>query len=94
VGVQYINGDWSLEKRIIGLRLVDVLHSSQNITDRIVFFVVEEFSLTRNILSITLDNASSNTKAIDNLTPKLSTYVGPLLLHGHYACHVISLIVV
>jgi hypothetical protein len=49
VGVQYINGDWSLEKRIIGLRLVDVLHSSQNITDRIVFFVVEEFSLTRNI---------------------------------------------
>ncbi|KAL5684039.1 hypothetical protein ACJX0J_010424, partial [Zea mays] len=28
------------------------------------------FSLTRNILSITLDNASSNTKAIDNLTPK------------------------
>lgn len=91
--VQYINADWSLEKRIIGLRLVDVLHSSQNITDRIVF-VVEEFSLTRNILSITLDNASSNTKAIDNLTPKLSTYVGPLLLHGHYACHVISIIVV
>lgn len=37
MGVQYINVDWSLEKRIIGLRLVDVLHSSQNITDRIVF---------------------------------------------------------
>jgi hypothetical protein len=48
VVVQYINADWSLEKRIIGLRLVDVLHSSQNITYRIVF-VVEEFSLTRNI---------------------------------------------
>lgn len=53
--VQYINVDWSLEKRIVGLRLVDVLNSSLNITDRIVF-VVDVFPLTRNILYITPDN--------------------------------------
>jgi len=42
---------------------------------------------------VTLDNASANTKAMGQLTPLLSGYVGSLLLHQRCACHIINLIV-
>jgi len=43
--------------------------------------------------SITLDNASANTKAMEKLIHLLSSYVGSLLLHQRCACHIINLIV-
>jgi len=59
------------------------------------------------VFSVTLDNASSNTKAIatlapelssyvgtiESLAPRLSGYVGTLFLHQRCACHIINLMV-
>jgi hypothetical protein len=39
--------------------------------------VVEEFCLVDKIFYVTLDNASSNSKAMDTLTPLFAGYLGP-----------------
>ena len=81
-------------------------HSGENIAERVVV-VVAEFGLIDKIFAITLDNASSNAKATEILTPMFAGYLGsdpspePLdpnkhkytLLHQRCACHIINLIV-
>ena len=64
----YVNADWELQKKVIGLRLIDVKHTGENIAERIAA-VVDVFGLTDKVFSITLDNASSNFKAMNELTP-------------------------
>jgi len=92
VVAHFVNSDWELEKRLIGLRLIDVSHSGSNIAER-VGIVLDEWSLTDKIFSFTLDNASSNASAMTFLTPKFSGYVGSVFLHQRCACHIINLIV-
>ena len=43
-----MNADWELQKRVIGLRLIEVKHSSENIAERIAA-VVEEYCLIDKI---------------------------------------------
>jgi len=38
--------------------------------------VIEEFGLIDKIFSVTLDNASSNAKAMETLTPLFAEYLG------------------
>lgn len=106
VVAHYVNPDWHLEKRIIGFRLIDESHSGENIAER-VSAVLDEYGLMAKVFSVTLDNASSNNKAIrtlapelcsyvgaiESLAPKLSGYVGTLFLHQRCACHIINLMV-
>ena len=88
----FINYDWQLEKRILGMRLIDCSHNAENIAERVAF-VASDYGISDKIFSITLDNASANTKSMGKLTPLLSGYVGSLLLHQRCACHIINLIV-
>ncbi|CAO2176026.1 unnamed protein product [Urochloa humidicola] len=92
VVAHYVNVDWQLEKRIIGMRLIDVSHNADNILDRI-STVVAEFGLVDKIFAVTLDNAAANKKAIEKLTPLISGYVGSLCMHQRCACHIVNLIV-
>jgi hypothetical protein len=55
--------------------------------------VLEDYGVVNKVFSITLDNASSNSKAMEKLSPLLSGYVGTLFLHQRCACHIINLIV-
>jgi hypothetical protein len=43
--VHFVNEDWDLQKRIIAMRLIDVLHTVVNIASRIET-VIDEFGLT------------------------------------------------
>jgi hypothetical protein len=106
VFAHYVNADWELQKKIIGLRLIQVKHSDENISTSIAS-VVEEYGLIDKTFSITLDNASSNAKAIETLTPIFAGYLGSnpapddddpnkrtySLVHQRCACHIINLIV-
>ena len=96
VVAHFMNADWELEKKVIGLRLIEVSHSGVNIATRIAA-VVEEYCLIDKIFSVTLDNASSNARAMNSLTPMFAGYLGPdpshSLVHQRCACHVINLIV-
>jgi hypothetical protein len=49
----FVNSNWELEKRLLGLRVIDCSHSSPNIAERI-GFVLDEWKLTDKILSFTL----------------------------------------
>jgi hypothetical protein len=50
--------------------------------------------MTSKVFSITLDNASTNASAMNELTSRLVPYVsGSALLHQRCACHIINLIV-
>ncbi|WVZ58765.1 hypothetical protein U9M48_008997 [Paspalum notatum var. saurae] len=92
VVAHFVNSDWELEKRILTVRLIDCSHSGSNIAERI-STVLGEYGLIDKVFSITLDNASSNTTAMDTLKPLLSGYVGPLLMHQRCGCHIINLFV-
>ena len=106
VVAHYVNSDWELQKRVLGLRLIEVKHSGENIAERIAS-VVEEFGLIDKIFAVTLDNASSNAKAMETLAPMFFGYLGsdpaPIasdpnkrkycLVHQRCACHIINLIV-
>ncbi|WVZ83805.1 LOW QUALITY PROTEIN: hypothetical protein U9M48_030905 [Paspalum notatum var. saurae] len=92
VVAHFVNSDWELEKRILAMRLIDCSHSGSNIAERI-STVLGEYGLTDKVFSITLDNASSNSTAMDTLKPLLSGYVGPLLMHQRCGCHIINLFV-
>lgn len=88
----YVSKDWVLEKRVIGLRLIETAHTGENIAER-VMSVLEDYGVANKVFSVTLDNASSNTKAMDRLSSSLSGYVSTLFLHQRCACHIINLIV-
>jgi hypothetical protein len=106
VVAHYVNLDWELQKRVIGLRLIEVKHSGENIAER-VGAVVEEYGLIDKVFSVTLDNASSNAKAMETLSPLFAGYLGHdpapeytdpnqrtyTLVHQRCACHIINLIV-
>ena len=49
----YVNADWELQKRVIGLRLIEVKHFGKNIAKKITI-VVKEYCLIDKILSVTL----------------------------------------
>jgi hypothetical protein len=69
--------------------------------------VVDEFGLIDKTFSVTLDNASSNAKAMETLTPMFAGYLGSdpapepddpdkrtyRLVHQRCSCHIINLIV-
>jgi hypothetical protein len=93
VVAHFINADWQLEKRVLGLRLIDVSHNADNIAER-VHNVLAEYGILNKVFSVTLDNASANKNAMDRLKPVLKEYLGAdLFLHQRCACHIINLIV-
>ena len=106
VVAHYVSADWELQKKVVGLRLIDVSHSGKNIADRIAS-VVEEFCLIDKVFSVSLDNASANSRAYEILQPMFFGYLGSypaptrddpnkvqyLLVHQRCACHIINLIV-
>ena len=104
VVIHFVSADWELEKRVIGLRLIDVSHSGANIAER-VQSVFTEFGLKDKVFSVTLDNASSNASAMARLIPNFLGYLGPDpeplgtertvrgLFHQRCAFHIINLIV-
>ena len=81
-------------------------HTSEKIAEKIAC-VVKKFGLIDNVFSVTLDNASSNAKTMDTLTPMFVGYLScdpspePVdpskrkdsLMHQRCACHIINLIV-
>jgi hypothetical protein len=91
VVAHYVNDKWELQKRILGFELIDISHTGENIAQAIIN-VVANFGLTDKIFAVTLDNASSNTTAMNTLSPLFSTYAASFLMHQRCACHIINLI--
>jgi hypothetical protein len=68
VVAHFVNSDWCLEKRLLGLRPIEVAHTEYNIAKR-VEIVANDYGITNKIFAIVLDNASSNKTVMDVLKP-------------------------
>jgi hypothetical protein len=104
VVAHYVTADWEMRKTVIGFKLMEANHSGVNISDKIID-VLRDWGLQDKVVSLSLDNASSNTTAMTILTPLLDGYLGfdvdPLdpnkkhyfVVHQRCACHILNLIV-
>jgi hypothetical protein len=92
VVAHYLDNLYCLHKRVIDFRVMYDSHTGTAIANHILE-VVNDFNIRNKILSITLDNASSNTNVIESLTPHLQSYIDCYVVHQRCVCHIINLVV-
>ena len=85
VVAHYLDDSYALNKRVIGFRTMDESHNGEAIANQILE-VVRDFEIDGKILSITLDNASANTTAVEFLTPQLQSYIKGYIVHHRCVC--------
>ncbi|KAK3199117.1 hypothetical protein Dsin_022532 [Dipteronia sinensis] len=88
----YVDTEWILQKKLLGFRVMDYSHTAQNINDAIMS-VIQDYGIQNLILSITLDNASANSKAIELFDNSTIPNTAVKFFHARCACHIINLIV-
>ncbi|KAK3229359.1 hypothetical protein Dsin_001240 [Dipteronia sinensis] len=71
---------------------MDYSHTAQNIHD-VIMSVIQDYGIQNLILSITLDNASANSKAIELFDNSRIPNTAVKYFHARCACHIINLIV-
>ena len=95
VTTHWIDDSWTLQKRIIGFFQIPN-HKGDTVAQELVN-CFNEWGITK-VLTVTMDNASSNDLAIEKLKKKLKEKKGTLLLDGDMlhmrcVCHITNLIV-
>ena len=80
------------KKKIIDFRFIEYPHIGQNIYVSIMF-ILKEYYIKNNIFSITFDNVSNNTSAIEFFKSQIKNSMGGLLYHVRSVCHIMNLIV-
>ena len=76
VVAHYLDSKWILQKKkikIISFKLIDSRHIANTIFE-CVLRVVEEYGICNHIISITLNNVTVDTNAIDDLQSRVSSY--------------------
>ena len=88
----YTDSNWKLKKKVLGFRIIYHPHDGPAIYESMTS-VFREYNVQNKIFSITFDNASNNTSAIDLFTRTVRG--GPLneIFHVRCVCHIINLIV-
>ena len=69
---------------------MDESHTGYNIKQRILE-TIKEFNLYHKVFTISLDNASANTKAIEYIRPDIPTVLDGQFLHIRCCAHIINL---
>ncbi|VVA41700.1 PREDICTED: zinc finger, partial [Prunus dulcis] len=96
ITAHFIDGEWNLHKRILNFCVI--ANHKGNSIGKLLETCLLHWDL-KKILTITADNASSNTKAIDYLKSKMGHWKnGSLVLEGKYmhvrcCAHIVNLIV-
>ena len=90
VTVHWIDSDYYLQKRIIAFDVMDERHTGYNIKQRILE-TINEFNLLHKVFTISLDNASSNNKAMEYIRNDIPTIIDGVFLHVRCCAHIINL---
>ena len=88
----FIDKYWTVQKRLIGFKVMDEGHSGEQIADKILK-AINDFGITSRIISITMDNASANDRAINILRRELNPMSDPLFFHSRCVAHILNLAV-
>ncbi|KAK2663377.1 hypothetical protein Ddye_001951 [Dipteronia dyeriana] len=83
---------WTLQKKLLGFRVMDYSHTAHNIF-QVIMSVIQDYGIHNRIMSITLDNASANSKAIEYFINSNIHNIAGNFFHARCACHIINLIV-
>ena len=69
---------------------MDEGHSGERITE-LILQAVNDFGITGRIISITMDNASANDRAINILRGELNPMSDPFFFHSRCIAHILNL---
>ena len=88
-----IDAKWIINKRIISFSTLEWPHNGTRIST----FILErldEYNIKENVISITLDNASNNTMAIElmRMQMPLTTLIDSSIFQNRCVCHILNLI--
>jgi len=87
----WIDEHWIMQKRIIAYRIINSRHTGQFISSTIAD-ICRYFCISDKIMSISMDNATSNTNAIALLTTMLNPAFS-VIFYVRCICHIYHLIV-
>lgn len=96
VTAHYLDDNWKLQKRILSFRVVTCPHTGDVVFNAIVSVMIEfnlKNDLQNKVFSISFDNASNNTKAIEYFLRSFSPIANGAFFHQKCACHVLNLTV-
>nr|KAJ0210891.1 hypothetical protein LSAT_V11C400199240 [Lactuca sativa] len=87
----FIDDDWVMHKRILNFRPIDT-HVGEDV-GRLLLECIHEWGI-KNVMTISVDNATTNDKALEFLTKKLpNLYEGGKHFHVRCVAHILNLIV-
>ena len=90
----YIDSDWVMQKKMISFSLLEFPHTGARTgIGSIILEKLRKYEIENKIISITLDNASTNNVAADLLKPAIQLDLNGSLFHNRCTCHIINLIV-
>ncbi|KAL2944480.1 putative AC transposase, partial [Bienertia sinuspersici] len=94
VTAHWIDDDWLLQKRIICFEAMEEAHNGFNIKSRLVS-CCKNFHLVDKLFSISLDNATTNTSAMQFLKedPSIKLVLEGSLMHVRCCAHILNLCV-
>ncbi|GJW52036.1 zinc finger BED domain-containing protein RICESLEEPER 2-like protein [Tanacetum coccineum] len=85
-------GTWQMMKRVISFEEFPSPHTGGALF-KMLIKVLTNFNLEDKVMSITLDNASNNTSAMDKLKLKYDSPLGGRFYHSRCVAHIINLVV-
>ena len=88
----YVDTQWILQKKLLDFCVMVYSHTTQNIF-QVIMSVIQDYDIHNRIMSITLDNASANSKAIEFFINSNIPNIAGKFFHARCACHIINLIV-
>ncbi|KAL2895357.1 Zinc finger BED domain-containing protein RICESLEEPER 2 [Bienertia sinuspersici] len=88
----FIDDHWTLQKRILNFRFLPPPHSGVHMSDE-VCSMLKEWGIQKKIMSITLDNASSNDVFADVIKSELDLICGGNYFHVRCCAHILNLVV-
>ncbi|CAA0833573.1 Unknown protein [Striga hermonthica] len=90
VTCHWIDDSWSIQRRLLGFRLLQGAHTAENIC-RTVLSVLAEYDLLGKIFSILFECVGSNVASIEDLKPTFESLVGCRAFPFVDVCRVLSL---
>jgi hypothetical protein len=97
VTVHWIDGEWHMQKRIIGFFNVKGRHTGAKLSESFTEVMVNWY-LEKRLFALTLDNASSNEVVVNDIILDLkengngSLVCDGMFFHVRCACHILNLV--